>query len=417
MKWRPYPAYKDSGVEWLGEIPAEWHVYRLKRLASFKSGNSITSLEISNSGNFPVYGGNGLRGFTSSYTHEGCFPLIGRQGALCGCINYSEGKFWASEHAVVATPIGNIVTKWLGELLRIMNLNQYSQSAAQPGIAVETILALLVPVPNIKEQKYISSFIDRETSRIDALIVKKQRQIELLQEKRAALIAHAVTKGLNPNAKMKDSGIEWLGEIPEHWELKPVKYLTGILRGKFSHRPRNDPRMYDGNYPFIQTGDIASADKFVQEYHQTLNDDGFAVSKMFPKGTLVMTIAANIGDIAIIDFEACFPDSIVGFVPKSEIKLDFLYYLFIGMRQALFSTATLNTQLNLNIDRIGSLITICPPSNEQTEIIDFLEYQIACLSRSTEQINLSISKLNEYRTALISAAVTGKIDVRGEAMQ
>lgn len=147
----------------------------------------------------------------------------------------------------------------------------------------------------------------------------------LLQEKRAALISHAVTKGLDSNTPMKDSGIEWLGEIPTHWEVKPIKYLSHILRGKFTHRPRNDPRFYDGLYPFIQTGNIASAGKYITDYQQTLNALGYAVSKEFPAGTFVLSIAAHIGDVAILGFPACFPDSIVGLVPKNIIYLDCVY--------------------------------------------------------------------------------------------
>src|SRR5207302_6808640 len=111
---------------------------------------------------------------------------------------------------------------------------------------------------------------------INALIAKKERLIELLQEKRAALISHAVTKGLDPTVRMKDSGVEWLGEIPEHWEVNRLKHVASILRGKFSHRPRNDPRLYDGPYPFIQTVDITATTKYIPDYQQTLNELVFA---------------------------------------------------------------------------------------------------------------------------------------------
>ena len=150
-----------------------------------------------------------------------------------------------------------------------------------------------------------------------------------LAEKRTALISHAVTKGLDPSVPMKDSGVEWLGEIPTHWNAKKVKYFATILRGKFSHRPRNDPRFYGGEYPFVQTGDVANAEKYIKKYSQTLNDEGLKVSKEFPSGTLVMTIAANIGDMAILNFDACFPDSIVGFVPRDDVNLNFLYYMWL----------------------------------------------------------------------------------------
>lgn len=208
----------------------------------------------------------------------------------------------------------------------------------------------------------------------------------------------------------KDSGIDWLGEIPEHWEIKKVKYMTNILRGKFTHRPRNDPRMYDGKYPFIQTGDVASANKYVTKYYQTLNEEGFAVSKQFPKGTLVMTIAANVGDIAILDFEACFPDSIVGFVPKEFINLDYLYNLFIAMRQELFRIAPINTQLNLNVERIGALLAIVPTLSEQKQIAHFIDRKLEEIDHFIRNKQRLIELLNEQKTAIVNRAVTKGIN-------
>lgn len=189
----PNAPMKGSGIEWLGQIPAHWDIRRLKRIAQLRSGESITSSDIHDNGEFPVYGGNGLRGYTSRFTHEGEYPLIGRQGALCGCINYASGSFWASEHAVVVSIRGGNKTKWLGELLRAMNLNQYSQSAAQPGIAVENIAALFLPIPPINEQRAIAAFLDRETGRIDAIVEKVRTSIDKLREYRTALISAAVT--------------------------------------------------------------------------------------------------------------------------------------------------------------------------------------------------------------------------------
>ena len=183
---------KDSGVEWLGEIPAHWEVKALKRLAAMRAGTAIISNEIEPTGDFPVFGGNGIRGYTSSFTHEGEFPLIGRQGALCGCVNFASGRFWASEHAVVATPGPDVDPHWLAHLLQAMSLNAYSQSAAQPGLAVETIGAIPAPAPYTEEQQAIAAFLDQETAKINALITKVHDAIDRLKELRTALISTAV---------------------------------------------------------------------------------------------------------------------------------------------------------------------------------------------------------------------------------
>ena len=189
----PNVKLKPSGIDWLGEIPEHWEVKKIKYVAKLKSGESITSDKIKEDGEFAVYGGNGLRGYTTSYTHDGDYILIGRQGALCGNINYAFGKFYASEHAVVVTRFGNENISWFGELLRIMNLNQYSISAAQPGLSVERLQNIQIPSPSIDEQNKIGQYLKTEIKRSELSISKIEKEIELLQEYRKALISEAVT--------------------------------------------------------------------------------------------------------------------------------------------------------------------------------------------------------------------------------
>jgi len=184
---------KDSEVDWLGKVPKHWDVVPLKYFVSMKSGEQITSEQIIEEGAFPVYGGNGLRGYFEKYTHDGEYPLIGRQGALCGNINYANGKFWASEHAVVVTPQKKANVFYLGELLRSMNLGQYSTSAAQPGLSVEAIGNLRIPAPIIEEQNHIADYLLIESSKWESLIEAATQSISLFLERRSALIAAAVT--------------------------------------------------------------------------------------------------------------------------------------------------------------------------------------------------------------------------------
>ena len=193
----PNVRLNPSGVGWLGDVPEHWEVRRLKTICSMKSGEGITAETIEESGGFPVYGGNGLRGFTSSYTHDGEFALIGRQGALCGNVHIARDKFWATEHAVVATLGAGHHIEWFGAILTTMNLNQYSIAAAQPGLAVDRVLNLHLPVPPEGEQRQTASYIDDATINIASTITQTHRQIELLQEYRTRLIADVVTGKLD----------------------------------------------------------------------------------------------------------------------------------------------------------------------------------------------------------------------------
>lgn len=184
---------KDSGVEWIGKMPQNWKLLKLKRIVNLKSGISLTSDRILDEGKYQVFGGNGPRGYINDYTNEGNFVLIGRQGALCGNINYANGKFWATEHAIICYPLKEIDTIWLGETLRAMNLNQYSISAAQPGLAVERINELLIPTPSISEQKEISSYLKLKITQIESAISEQEHQLSDLKSYKSSLITEAVT--------------------------------------------------------------------------------------------------------------------------------------------------------------------------------------------------------------------------------
>ena len=186
-----------SGIPWLGKIPAHWEVRRLKTLCSMKSGDAITAEIIKSAEAYPVYGGNGIRGFTSDYTHDGEFALIGRQGALCGNVHIARGRFWASEHAVVVLPSTEHILGWLAPVLSAMNLNQYSIAAAQPGLAVERILNLSIPVPPRHEQVGIADYLNRATADTGLAISRINQQIQLMREYRDRLIADIATGQLD----------------------------------------------------------------------------------------------------------------------------------------------------------------------------------------------------------------------------
>lgn len=283
----------------------------------------------------------------------------------------------------------------------------------QQNIGMGVLSDLPLSYGSISEQEKIANFLDYKTAKIDRFIFKKKQLIKLLNEQKAGIINDAVTKGLNPNTKTKPSGIEWLGDIPEHWEVRKLKYVAKVLRGKFTPRPRNDPKYYDGQYPFVQTGNVATADKYIETYSQTLNELGYEVSKEFPVNSIVMTIAANIADVAILKFNACFPDSIIGFKPFDNIDVEFLYYQLKNLRSHFFKIAIKSTQYNLNVERVQSVFIILPSIQEQKLIVSHIEKETAIINKTIATIEKEIALVQEYRTAIIAETVTGKIDVRG----
>ncbi len=298
--------------------------------------------------------------------------ITGASIGRCTFVPEGPGEGNVNQHVCIIRPSSKIDHRFLTYCLSApWGQDQIFSSftgASRQGLGQRDLGEIQVPVPPLPEQERIAAYLDASCAALDAALAAKRHQIETLDALILSTIQHAVTRGLDTKAKMKPSELDWLPEVPAHWTTQQIKRRCDLLRGKFSHWPRNDPASYDGDYPFVQTGDITAAKKYIRSYSQTLNELGFSISRMFPKGTLVMSTAANVGDVAILDFEACFPDSMVGLVPDHHTNLDFLYYLMRAMKGILLRSAVLTTQLNLNYVRIGTNFAAFPPGREQKEI-------------------------------------------------
>ena len=397
--------------------PAHWSSQKLKHVASLKSGEGITSNDISDLGKYPVYGGNGVRGYTSSYTHEGTYPLIGRQGALCGNVNYASGKFWASEHAVVVHVRDGHLVRWLGEVLRSMNLNQYSQSAAQPGISVEVIENLPIPVPPQPEQEVIATYLDRETARIERLIAAKERMLALLEEKRAALISRVVTRGLNPNAPLKPSGQEWLGEIPAHWGLQRLKQLAEVRGGLTLGK------QYSGDlreYPYLRVANVQDGYLDLEEVLTVEVPASEATSNLLAKGDMLMNEGGDIdklgrGCVWRDEIAPCLHQNHVFAVRPHSVDSDWLalWTSTLEAKRYFESRAKRSTNLaSISGSNIKELPVPLPPIEEQLAIRQFLADRRDRLEKVRSELRHSLRLLTERRAALITAAVTGQVPLQ-----
>ena len=408
-------------MDWLGEVPAHWELCAIKRLAQLQSGDSITAESIEADGEYPVFGGGGQRGFASGFTHDGEYVLIGRQGALCGNVNYGRGRFWASEHSVVATPIRSLETLWFGELLRAMNLNQYSVSAAQPGLSVEVLSRLQACVPPLNEQRAIAAFLDRETVKIDALVAEQRRLMDLLKEKRQAVISHAVTKGLNPDAPMKASGVEWLGEVPAHWRVVALKRVadvrTGVAKGKDTHGVQTI------TVPYLRVANVQDGYLDLDVVAEMAIPAVDLARYTLRRGDVLMNEGGDFdklgrGHVWDGQIDPCITQNHVFAVRPRQIASAWLNAL-TGSDYAQFYFMTRSKQ-STNLASISStnlmeLPVLLPSTAEQGQVLEFLSKTQSTFDALLDVTKHAIDLLLARRAALISAAVTGQIDVRGLA--
>lgn len=269
-----------------------------------------------------------------------------------------------------------------------------SYGVKMPRTSWEKLGSFDLELPAIEEQRRVADYLDDEMDRIDRLLAEETTFAELVLER------------LSASRRVMLLGPDGLGE--SGWETGKLKRFVTVARGRFTHRPRNDPALYGGPYPFIQTGDIAGAvDGVITSWTQTLNESGLAVSRLAPAGTIVMGIAANIGDVAELGFDSCYPDSVVGLTPGPRVLHGYLIELIRSLRDQLVGGSTLNTQLNTNVDRIGEILIPVPPISTQECLTAELQSMSAEVSAIQGEIARQVSLLGERRQAIVTDAVAG----------
>jgi type I restriction enzyme, S subunit len=444
-RFKPYPAYKDSCVEWLGRIPAHWEVKRLRstvkscqngvwgdepdglhdvacvRVADFDrvtyrvdmADPTLRSIEPGVVGARGLHAGDLLLEKSGGGENQpvGAVVLYDRDTPAV-CSNFIarvtiadryDPRFLTYLHAALYAL--RINTRHIKQSTGIQNLDSASYLGEATG---------LPPEP---EQRAIAAFLDRETARIDALVAKKERLSGLLQEKRTALITRAVTKGLDPNAPMKDTGVEWLGKIPAHWEVMP---LTKYLLEKSDYRGKTPEKVATGVFLVtarnVRMGqiDYECSQEFVAE-----EDYAEIMRRGLPKkGDILFTTEAPLGNVAIVDREdIALAQRIIRFRTNPEY-FDSRFTLYAMMsdyfQSQLLSLSTGSTAEGLKASKLTMLRLAGPPPSEQYSIVNWLDRETVKIDALLDEISHAIDRLKELRTALISAAVTGKVDVREE---
>ena len=461
--YKPYPVYKGSGVEWLGRVPEHWDIHKLKYLARFSGGGTPSRDNLAYwNGDIPWVSPKDMKaeviiGAEESITAEGLqnstttlvapdrVLLVVRSGILKHtipvAINNVEVALNQDMKALSFKPdqaLSGFFLRWVQGFNDDLLQAWLKQGATVESIEQEYLADTIIPMPSVHEQKMIVDHLDRETARIDGLVQKKTRFIELLREKRQALITHAVTKGLsglpgaNRNAgacdggpqgegrespstpvKMKDSGVEWLGEVPEHWEALPLRRVVAAVKTGGTPSEEQPSTDADG-LAWYTPGDfdgsliLASSEKRVSALAVATGE-----AKVYPTGSvLVVSIGATLGKVGFIVEPASANQQINAVVPNARMDGYFLAYSLSVKTEAMWFLANAATIGIMNQEKTKEIWLSVPPPTEQKEIAEYLDKETNRLDTLLGKTERSIALLKERRSALIAAAVTGQIDLR-----
>lgn len=448
MKLPAYPHCKSSGVEWLGQVPEHWEAKRLKYSASINDealpettdpGYDLSYVDISS-----VDAVRGIGAIEEMSFEEA--PSRARRIVRDGDTIVSTVRTYLRAIAPIRAPRENMIVSTGFAVIRPRRIQpEFMSYAVREAGFVDTIVArsvgvsypavnaseigmIPVPLPPAEEQRAIADFLGRETAKIDTLVAKKRTLIERLKEKHTALISHTVTRGLPPDAaraagldphpKLKSSGIDWLGDVPEHWGLGRV---SGLFRLRSGGTPSTDVEAYwEGDIPWVSAKDMKCLRVAETEDHITLRAVTESATSIVPAGTVLIVARSGILKhtlpVAVTERQVAINQDIKGLLPDTErIEAFFFAYWVQGSQLPLLTLWRQQgaTVESLDVEKVKTTAIPLPPLDEQRAITDFLDRKTAKIDGMVTKVGTAIERLQEYRTALITSAVTGKIDVRG----
>lgn len=426
-KYQQYEEYKDSGVEWLGEIPRDWKITRIKHSATLNMGQSPNSEDCNMDGNgYPFLQGNAEFGTMSPTAKQYC-PIprkLANEGDLLfsvrapvGALNVADKVYGIGRGLCSLTSNSQMTQSFLWWVLPSYKyqLDAISTGSTFEAVSAEQVSNLLFALPTYGEQAQIANFLNHETAQIDTLIDKQQTLIQLLKEKRQAVISHAVTKGLNPDAPMKDSGVEWLGEVPEHWSFATIRrYLLEHRQGYYT----SDPYVDDGT-KLLRITDLRELGEIDIKECPMVSRSQSLKNYLLKEGDVVFARTGGAGSFGVVPKlkeDIAYASYLIRFrfLPRF-FTTEYLRFMLIAdsFQLAVKSNIHGGVTQNIHAEDIKNTFVASPPLEEQNKISAYLITQTNSYADLIKKAEQAIQLMQERRTALISAAVTGKIDVRG----
>lgn len=429
MKYPRYPAYKDSGIDWIGEIPEYWNLVPFKWIITMTKGKVPKNIETDfpeTNDYLPYLSMEFLRGETvKQWVRIDDSTFVVNEGEILLLWDGSNaGEFLKSRKGILSSTVALIHSNkvnhnFLFYFCKVVehHLKELTVGMGIPHVDGDILKSFCMPFPSNEEQIYIASFLNSRMTIIDSLISKEQQLIGLLKEKRQAIITHAVTKGLDPNVPMKDSGVEWVGKMPRHWNVQKLKRSFQVLNGS---TPRSDnPLYWDGNIIWVTPEDLSlTVSPFIYESSRQITSEGYhsCGTNLVSKGSIIVSTRAPIGYVKIAKVELCTNQGCRSLVKKTNSNELYFFYYLSCFASVLNSFGQGSTFVELSSENLKVFQVTIPPIGEQISLTRFLDSETSKIDSLIAKNLKLIDLLKEYRTSLITQAVTGKIDVRGFAV-
>ena len=412
---------KDSGIEWIGEIPEGWEVVQLKRFAEVHNGREIdVEVDSTDSSAVGVYGSGGVFKYTNRAQYSGKAVLFGRKGTL-GKPLYVEGQLWAVDTMYFLTYSNRLLEKFSYYQFLAFNWAPYITHTAIPSVVASEIVACYFPIPPLEEQAKIADYLDNGCASLDTILDKTRSSIEEYKKLKQAVITQAVTKGVRGKREMKDSGVEWIGEIPKYWNIGKLKYYWISVESGVSVNAAERPIDNPAQYGVLKTSSVS---KFIfnPHEHKQVNNDEYSRVTCPVTADCIIVSRMNTPDLV----GACgyvektypnlfLPDRLWQISFKNDVSAKFIwYYLNNKMVRSYISslsTGTSSTMQNISQGQFGNISVCLPDSNEQKEIADYLDAKCAEIDKLIAKKEQLVKELENYKKSLIYEVVTGKREV------
>ena len=447
------------------QLPKGWKKYNLFDICQPKQWKTIAIKNLINEG-YPVYGANGIIGYYHEYNHDVATVLLTCRGATCGEVHISKPYSYINGNAMCMDNLSdNTITEFLYYYLKSINLNFIISGSAQPQITQIGLRKVEIPIPPLETQQAIVNKIESLFDEIDEGIGRLKTAAQQIQQYRQSLLKNAFNGELTKEWRSKHADTlpsenellaqiqttreqhhaqqladwqtavsQWeqnrkegkkpskpksptqavkfeenVADLPSGWIWGKLSDLGELARGKSKHRPRNDKKLFGGKYPFIQTGEVRAANRIIKKYEQTYSEFGLEQSKLWQKGTLCITIAANIAETAFLGFDACFPDSIVGFSASKAVLPEYIELFIKSARTKIESYAPATAQKNINLNTLENLIVPYCSLTEQNQIVAILENKLTACDQLAAELAKQLKQAELLKQAVLKAAFSGNL--------